>query len=63
MIRNIDKSIIALLISVMHLVISIGITWFTNYLLNYKHNLEIRLVVISSVLLDFSIGQLIIQFY
>lgn len=63
MIRNIDKSIIALLISVMHLVISIGITWFTNYLLNYKHNLGIGLVVISSVLLDFSIGQLIIQFH
>lgn len=63
MIRNIDKFIIPLLISVMLLVISIGITWFTNYLLNYKHNLGIGLVVISSVLLDFSIGQLIIQFY
>jgi len=49
--KTIGKDILPLLISIILLIISIGITLFTDYVLNYKHYLGIALVGISSVLL------------
>ena len=48
--KTIGKDIIPLLISVILLIISIGITLLTDYVLNYKHYVGIGLVGISSVL-------------
>ncbi|MBJ2173273.1 hypothetical protein JBL43_03440 [Aureibaculum sp. A20] len=48
--KTIRKDIIPLLISVILVIISIGITLFTEYVLNYKHYVGIGLVGISSVL-------------
>ena len=48
--KSIGKDIIPLLISIILLTISIGITLFTDYVLNYKHYAGIVLVGISSVL-------------
>jgi len=48
--NTIGKDIIPLLISITLLVISIGITLFTDYVLNYKHYLGIGLIGISSLL-------------
>ena len=48
--KTIGKDIIPILISVIILIISIGITLFTEYVLNYKHYVGIALVGISSVL-------------
>ena len=48
--KTIGKDIIPLLISIILLIISIGITLFTDYVLNYKHYRGIGLVGISSVL-------------
>ena len=45
--KTIRKDIIPLLISVIILIISIGITLFTEYVLNYKHYVGIGLVGIS----------------
>lgn len=50
MIKTIVKDIIPLLISIILLIISIGITLFTDYVLNYKHYVGIGLVGISSIL-------------
>jgi hypothetical protein len=50
MTKTIGKDIIPLLISIILLIISIGITLFTDYVLNYKHYVGIGLVGISSVL-------------
>jgi len=48
--KNIGKDIIPLLIAVILVVISIGITMFTDYTLNYKHYVGIGLIGISSLL-------------
>jgi len=48
--KNISKDIIPLVISIILLIISIGITLFTDYVLNYKHYIGIVLVGISSFL-------------
>jgi hypothetical protein len=48
--KNIGKDIIPLLVSTILLIISIGVTLFTDYVLNYKHYIGIGLIGISSVL-------------
>lgn len=48
--NTISKEIIPLLISIILLVISIGITLFTDCVLNYKHYMGIGLIGISSLL-------------
>jgi hypothetical protein len=48
--KNIGKDIIPLLVSTILLIISIGVTLFSDYVLNYKHYMGIGLVGISSVL-------------
>ena len=48
--KTIRKDIIPLLISIILLIISIGITLLTDYVLNYKHYVGIGLVGISSIL-------------
>ncbi|MGS2727944.1 hypothetical protein ACU8DI_15165 [Psychroserpens sp. BH13MA-6] len=45
--KTIGKDIISLLISLILVLISIGITLFTDYILNYKHYVGIGLVGIS----------------
>jgi len=48
--KIIGKDIIPLLISIILLIISIGITLFTDYTLNYKHYVGIGLIGISTLL-------------
>ncbi|NAS31401.1 hypothetical protein GTQ40_10490 [Flavobacteriaceae bacterium R38] len=48
--KIIGKDIIPLLISIILLIISIGITSFTDYTLNYKHYIGIILIGISTLL-------------
>ena len=48
--KTIGKDIIPLLISIILLIISIGITFFTDYTLNYKHYVGIGLIGISTLL-------------
>jgi len=48
--KTIGKDIIPLLISIILLIISIGITFFTDYTLNYKHYAGIGLIGISTLL-------------
>jgi len=48
--KTIGKDIIPVLISIILLVISIGITLFTDYTLNYKHYVGIGLIGISTLL-------------
>ena len=48
--KPIGKDIIPLLISIILVIISIGITLFTDYTLNYKHYVGIGLIGISSLL-------------
>jgi hypothetical protein len=48
--KTIGKDIIPLLISIILLIISIGITFFTDYTLNYMHYLGIVLIGISTLL-------------
>ena len=50
MIKTIGKDIIPLLISAILVVISIGITMFTDYTLSYKHYVGIGLIGISTFL-------------
>ena len=47
--KTIGKDIIPLLISIILLIISIGITFFTDYILNYKHYVGIGLIGISTL--------------
>ena len=47
--RLIGKDIIPLLISILLILISIGITFFTDYTLNYKHYVGIALIGISTI--------------
>ena len=60
--KNIGKDIIPLLISVIITIISIGITMFTDYTLNYKHYVGIGLIGISS-LLFFKNKKLFVYFF
>jgi hypothetical protein len=48
--KTIGKDIIPLLISAILVIISVGITLFTDYTLNYKHYFGIGLIGISSIL-------------
>ncbi|WP_204346688.1 hypothetical protein [Psychroserpens algicola] len=48
--KTISKDIIPLLISAILVIISIGITLFTDYTLNYKHYIGIGLIGISALL-------------
>ena len=48
--KTIGKDIIPVLISIILLIISIGITFFTDYTLNYKHYVGIGLIGISTLL-------------
>ena len=48
--KTIGNDIIPLLISIILLIISIGITFFTDYTLNYKHYVGIGLIGISTLL-------------
>ena len=50
MTKTITKDIIPLLISIILLLISVGITLFTEYTLNYKHYVGIVLIGISAIL-------------
>ncbi|MCH3882983.1 hypothetical protein [Tenacibaculum aquimarinum] len=50
MTKTITKDIIPLLISIILLLISVGITLFTEYTLNYKHYVGILLIGISTFL-------------
>ena len=60
--KTIGKDIIPLLISVILVVISIGITLFADYTLNYKHYAGIGLIGISS-LLYFKNKKLFVYFF
>jgi len=50
MIKTIGKDFIPVLISILLVLASIGITIFTNYTLNYKHYIGIGLILISTIL-------------
>ena len=60
--KTIGKDIIPLLISAILVIISIGITLFTDYTLNYKHYIGIGLIGISS-LLYFKNKKLFVYFF
>ena len=60
--KTIGKDIIPLLIAAFLMVISIGITMFTDYTLNYKHYFGIGLIGISS-LLYFKNKKLFVYFF